>query len=265
MSNPGSFNKHRPRAERATAAEFDRDGSWQRWQMDELKQPPQPPQSDQASQHQRRVAAARKAAEQARQREAEQRQALYDDIRQKAEADGYQAGFERGRKEGQAQGLDEGRDQAQQELEQQIKQTVTPLEPIAQRFTDALEKLDDDIAQSLVELALATGKHLAGDALEASPEHVLQIVRDLLHTEPPLIGQQRLWLHPDDRELVARHLGDELGAAGWKLQPDAQLGRGSCRVTSAQGEVDATFASRWQAINTRKRQRDAAATHHSSL
>jgi flagellar assembly protein FliH len=255
MSKHNTFERHK--ADRS-GAEFDRDGSWQRWQMDELKQPPQPQPSDQISQHQRRVKAAQEAAKQAQQRETEKRQALYDETRQKAEKDGYQVGFERGRQEGQTQGIDEGREQAKQELEQQIQQAVTPLEPLARRFTEALEKLDDDIAQSLVELALTTGKHLAGDALEASPEHILPIVRELLHTEPPLIGQQRLWLHPDDHDLVARHLGDELGAASWKLQPDAQLGRGSCRVTSAQGEVDATFASRWQAINTRKRQRDAA-------
>lgn len=243
------------------SAEFDRDGSWQRWQMGELKQPPRAQNNEHTSQHQRRAAAARKAAEQARQQEAEKRQAAYEEIRRQAEADGYQAGLERGRAEGHTQGLAEGRDQAQQELEDRLQQTLAPLEPLARRFTEALEQLDDSIAQSLVELALTTGKHLAGDALDASPEQVLQVVRELLHTEPPLIGQQRLWLHPEDHALVARHLGDELDAAGWKLQPDAQLARGSCRVTSAQGEVDATFESRWQAINMHKRKRDTAPTH----
>ncbi|SHM27335.1 flagellar assembly protein FliH [Vreelandella subglaciescola] len=260
MSKSGAFNRHKTDR---PAAEFDRDGSWQRWQMDELQQPPQPRQSSQTSQHQQRAAAARQAAEQARKRDAEKRQALYDEVRRKAEEEGYQAGFERGRQEGQAQGLDAGREQAQQELEQQIQQAVAPLEPLARQFTDALEQLDDGIAQSLVELALETGKHLAGDALDASPEYILRVVRDLLHTEPPLVGQQRLWLNADDHDLVARHLGDELNAAGWKLQPDAQLGRGSCRVTSAQGDLDATFESRWQAINTRKRKRDASPTHSS--
>ncbi|GAA3893729.1 flagellar assembly protein FliH [Halomonas cibimaris] len=240
-------------------AEFDRDGSWQRWQMGELKQPtrakdPQPG----ASQQQRRAAAARKAAEQARQREAEKRQEEYAKLRQQAEEDGYKAGFERGREEGREQGLSEGRQQAQQELEKQLKETLAPLEPLARRFTQALDQLDDSVAQSLVELALSTGKYLAGDALSASPEQVLETVRALLHTEPPLVGQQRLWLHPDDHALVAHHMGDELDAAGWKLQPDAQLARGDCRITSEQGEVDATFESRWQAINARKRTRDSA-------
>lgn len=244
-----------------STAEFDRDGSWQRWQMGELKQPPRSQDNEPASQHQRRAAAARKAAEKARQQEAEKRQAAYEEIRRKAEEDGYQAGLERGREAGHAQGLAEGREQAQQELEDRLKQTLAPLEPLARQFTEALEQLDDNIAQSLVELALETGRHLAGDALDAHPEQVLQVVRELLHTEPPLIGQQRLWLHPDDHALAAKYLGDELEAAGWKLQPDAQLGRGSCRVTSAQGEVDATFESRWQAINTRKRKRDTASTN----
>lgn len=240
-----------------SVAEYDRNGNWQRWQMEELQQPRAPgARQGQAAKQKQRAAAARKAAEQARQREADKRQALYDDVRRQAETDGYQAGFERGQEEGRTQGLEEGRDQAKQELEKQIAQTVAPLEPLAREFTDALERLDDEVAQDLVELALSTGKNLAGEALDASPEQVLQVVRDLLHTEPPLIGQQRLWLHPDDNELVAAKLGDELVAAGWKLQPDNQLRRGSCRVTSAQGDVDATFESRWQAIKTRRTPND---------
>ena len=80
-------------------------------------------------------------------------------------------------------------------------------------------------------------------------------MRELLHTEPPLVGQQRLWLNPNDHALVEEHLGNELRAANWKLQPDDQLARGGCRVTSAQGEIDATFESRWQAIQAQSRKR----------
>ncbi len=34
-----------------------------------------------------------------------------------------------------------------------------------------------------------------------------------------------------------------------------QLARGGCRVTSAQGEIDATFESRWLAIQAQSRKR----------
>lgn len=236
---------------------FDRHGDWRRWQMEELASTTsnQATDRDVPTAHQRKVQAALKAAEQARQREEDERQALHERIRQQAEKEGYDAGFEQGHKEGLEKGLEEAAEQAKIELEAHIGKTVAPLETLAKQFSDALERIDDTIAHDLVELALATGKQLASDALQASPEQVLAVVRELLHTEPPLVGQQRLWLNPDDHVLVEEQLGSELKAANWKLQPDDQLARGGCRVTSAQGEIDATFESRWHTIQAQSRKR----------
>ncbi|MEA2119479.1 flagellar assembly protein FliH [Halovibrio sp. HP20-50] len=240
---------------------FDRHGDWRRWQMEELGSSTSQHASDNAvpTAHQRKVQAAQKAAEQARQREEQERQAQYERIRQKAEEEGYKAGFERGQQDGLAKGLDEGATQAQAELAEQVRLTVTPLQTLAKQFSEALERIDETIAHDLVELALATGKQLANEALQESPEQVLTIVRELLHTEPPLVGQQRLWLNPEDHALVEQHLGSELHAANWKLQPDDQLARGGCRVTSAQGEIDATFESRWHTIQAQSRKRGVSA------
>lgn len=236
---------------------FDRHGDWRRWQMDELAttQSSQAAEGEVPTAHQRKVQAAQKAAELARQREESERQALHERIRQQAEKEGYEAGFELGRKEGLEKGLQEAEEQAKAELQAQISQTIAPLATLGKQFADALESLDDTIAHDLVELALATGKQLAGDALQKTPEQILVIVRELLHTEPPLVGQQRLWLNPDDHALVEEHLGNELKAANWRLQPDDQLARGGCRVTSAQGEIDATFESRWHSIQAQSRKR----------
>ncbi|XKH60301.1 flagellar assembly protein FliH [Halomonas sediminis] len=241
------------------APTFDRHGDWRRWQMGELPKPSNgaipTPQEDPASQQRGNIQAAQKAAEQARQCEQQERQALDDRIRQQAEREGHQAGFDRGHAEGLEQGLAEARKQAEQELQQQLKANLSPIKTLAEQFSNALTQLDDDVAHDLVELALATGKQLAAEALSETPDHILTVVRELLHSEPPLIGQQRLWLNPDDHRLVDEHLGLELDAAGWKLQPDDQLPRGGCRVTSAQGELDATFEGRWQAIKAQVRKR----------
>jgi flagellar assembly protein FliH len=96
---------------------------------------------------------------------------------------------------------------------------------------------------------------LAGEALAANPAQVVDLVRGLLHSEPPMLGKPRLWLHPLDHELVREYLGQELQAAGWVLQPDDQVSRGGCRVTGANGELDATWESRWQAVRQRVRGR----------
>lgn len=76
--------------------------------------------------HQRKVQAAQKAAELARQREEGERQELHNRIRLQAEEEGYKAGFEQGHKEGMEKGLTEAAEQAHLALQEQIKQTVTP-------------------------------------------------------------------------------------------------------------------------------------------
>lgn len=247
----------------SSSPEFDRHGNWRRWQMDELgssRESSVQPATAMSSAHQRKVLAAQKAAEQAHQREQQERQALYERLRREAEEAGYQAGLEKGYAEGMEKGLEEGRIQARDELKEQTRQTVAPLKSLAKQFSDALERIDETVAHDLVELALATGRQLAGVALQETPEQILTIVRELLHTEPPLVGQQRLWLNPEDHAVVEAHLGNELSAANWKLQPDDQLARGGCRVTSAQGELDATFESRWQTIQAQARKRHSSST-----
>ncbi|MCL5425159.1 MAG: flagellar assembly protein FliH [Gammaproteobacteria bacterium] len=235
---------------------FDPHGDWRRWKMDELAtSSSHSSDSNVPTVQQRKVQAAQRAAELAREREESERQELHKRIRQQAEEEGYKAGFEKGQQEGFIKGLDDGNAQAKEELKEHIRLSVTPLNTLAKQFSDALERIDDTIAHDLVELALATGKQLASDALQETPEQILAVVRELLHTEPPLVGQQRLWLNPNDHALVEEHLGNELRAANWKLQPDDQLARGGCRITSAQGEIDATFESRWHTIQAQSRKR----------
>ncbi|QFT86634.1 Flagellar assembly protein FliH [Halomonas sp. THAF12] len=229
---------------------WDDETPWRRWRMGELHRPEPKAAS---------TPDPRTAARQAREAEARRQQRALDQLReqarQEAREEGLREGREAGHAEGLAQGLEEGRRQAREELERRLEETLAPLLPLARHFEEALADLDEALSEDLVDLALATGRQLAGEALEARPEQVLTLIRELLHSEPPLIGQQRLWLHPRDLELVTRHLGGELEAAGWRLQPDDQLSRGGCRVTSQRGELDATWETRWQAIQDQLRRR----------
>lgn len=227
---------------------------WRRWQMGELQAPPRQAPGEPENVEETQQSAARR---DALRRQAEL-EALRERVRREALEEGLAAGREQGHAEGLAQGLEEGRQQAKDELEARLAETLTPLAELAGAFGEALETLDERVAEDLVDLALATGHQLAGEALKSRPRQVLELVRALLHTEPPLVGQQRLWLHPLDHKLVKTHLGEELSAAGWTLQPDDQLSRGGCRVTSANGELDATWESRWQAVKAQVRHRRPA-------
>ncbi|MGC3874882.1 flagellar assembly protein FliH [Halomonas sp. GXIMD04776] len=222
-------------------------GDWRRWQMDELDLTEcAEPNRERSRQDAIRQQALRRSAE----LEAERKKA-----RQEAYDAAYAEGFKQGKQAGFEQGVSEGRVAGEEELQRQTQQTLDPLLSLAEQFQNALAGLDDEIAERLADLALTAGRQLAGEALEAQPEQVLAIVRELLHVEPALSGRPRLWLHPEDLLLVKTQLGAEFEAAGWQLQPDDLITRGGCRATSASGELDATFESRWEAIAGKVRRR----------
>ncbi|MEH6466718.1 MAG: flagellar assembly protein FliH [Porticoccus sp.] len=189
----------------------------------------------------------------------EAKQAGYKAGMREGRNDGHKKGFETGKKEGYSQGLEEGleegRKEAATELNNQLSTTLAPLSLLVSHFEEAIALLDSTISAELVELALAIGCQLARERLDVEPELMLDIVRDLLHMDPSLDSKPRLWLHPEDLSLVQQQLGDELEAAGWKLQPDKHMSRGGCKLTSANEECDATWETRCQAILAQVRHR----------
>ncbi|MBY5926551.1 MULTISPECIES: flagellar assembly protein FliH [unclassified Halomonas] len=194
---------------------------------------------------------------------AAERQRARDAGHREGHAQGHQQGFDAGHAKGYQQGLEQGlaagRAQAEQEIAAAIdtrsEEALAPLAQLVEDFQAALMQLDDAVAEQLTDLALATGRQLAGEALKARPRQVVELVQQLLHTDPPLVGRQRLWLHPLDLRLVERHLGEQLETAGWTLRVDERLHRGGCRVSGDQGDIDATWERRWQAVTAQVRRR----------
>lgn len=220
--------------------------TWRPWRMEELAQPAGGNARDHAG----------KAA-----REFEQQSelhALREATRAAAHQEGYTAGFAEGREQGYRQGLQAGREAGERELAERRRDLVEPLAALIHGLQDALDQLDTDLGDSLVDVALATGRQLAGDALQAKPEQIRTLIRELLREEPVFSGQPCLRLHPDDLALVDLQLANELGAVGWKTQVDPALERGGCRVTGPEGELNATREVRWQALLARARRHGSA-------
>ncbi|HET7223002.1 MAG TPA: flagellar assembly protein FliH [Rhodanobacteraceae bacterium] len=184
--------------------------------------------------------------------------ALREQTRAAAHQEGYAVGFAEGREKGFQQGLEQGREAGERELAERRRELVAPLAALIEGLREALDQLDTDIGDSLADVALAAGRQLAGDALQAKPEQIRTLIRELLREEPLFSSQPRLRLHPDDLALVDTQLADELGAAGWKTQADPTLERGGCRVTGPEGELNATREVRWQALLARTRRHGSA-------
>lgn len=159
---------------------------------------------------------------------------------EKGHAEGYEAGLKKGLAEGQAK--------SQEALQKNIESALAPIADLAKNFDQALSHANDALKESLIALALQTGKSLARAHLDANPEIINDIVRELLHTEPMLQNKPRVWLHPQDLVIVQATLGQELDSFGWRLVADDELTPGGCRVTSSDGEMDATWETRWSLI-----------------
>ncbi|MFJ4144137.1 flagellar assembly protein FliH [Pseudomonas sp. NPDC089734] len=221
-------------SDNTTAPEGNR---WQTWQMDPLGSNEAPVLDPDMSRR-----------EQLR-KQAFQHKLEMQVLREKTVSEAQQVGHAQGVEQGYAQGLSEGRQAAAVELQQQIVQTLQPLLELCQNFDQALRQMDAHIARQLTRIALDTARQLAGEALTAQPEQVISIVQKMLNGNPELTGKPRLWLNPDDLQLVQSSLAGQIEAAGWVLQGDSTILPGGCRVVSASGEMDATRQSRWEMLS----------------
>ncbi|WP_110689267.1 flagellar assembly protein FliH [Salinicola endophyticus] len=224
---------------------------WHRWQMGDLE---------------RQRPASRSDSGRAEAADPQQQQAKAAALRAEAELarnQGYESGYAEGHAAGYRDGYAEGQAAANAaaalEFHKRVSLHLTPLAGLAESFRQALAQLDDETANQLVELALITGRQLAGESLAANPEHILSVVRELLEADHSLNGKSRLWLHPDDLTLVSAAIGDTLSASGWECCADHSLERGGCRVTSASGGLDASLGTQWKAILDQRRRRQPAA------
>ncbi|WP_110687276.1 flagellar assembly protein FliH [Salinicola aestuarinus] len=226
--------------------------TWHRWQMNDLEREDAEHRATRGSRNDRER-------DQAREAQVERERGALEATREQARQEGFEAGraegYEAGRQEGYEAGLKEANAVAELEFQKRLDLSLTPIAGLAEAFQQALAALDDQVGNQLVELALITGRKLAGESLMANPDHVLSVVRELLDADTSLTGRPRLWLHPEDLALVESTLGDALVKAGWECQEDASLERGGCRATSAAGGLDASLSTQWQAILDQRRAR----------
>lgn len=153
-------------------------------------------------------------------------------IRQQA----YDEGYTQGKEAGYASGAE----QAHNEIRQ--------LQRLMQEMDSSLNEVDAELAQSLLNLSLEVARKMTGEILRVKPEVILGIVSNAIGNLPHFNQHAHLILHPDDVELVRKHMGDHLAHGGWKLIGDNGITPGGCRIETAHTKVDATVEARWKRI-----------------
>ncbi|NWG86533.1 MAG: flagellar assembly protein FliH [Hydrogenophilaceae bacterium] len=149
-------------------------------------------------------------------------------IHQEAWQEGYQLGEAEGRRVG-------------EEFSQRARALFTAL---------AQEKLqqDQELADELLQLALAIAQQVVGATFQAKPELMLETVQEALAHLPTLSGHPKLIVHPDDAAIIKDWLAHEHGHLNWRVSEDAGMQPGGFRIESMQGELDSSLPTRWQEI-----------------
>lgn len=138
--------------------------------------------------------------------------------------------------EGYAAGIHEARSDASQ------------IHELLQKLQEELNQLDENVSKSLLDLSLEVANKMVCETLQVKPEVILKIVSDAISSLPHFNQNAHLIMHPEDAELVRKHMGEQLSHAGWKIFTDSQIMRGGCRVETAHTHVDASTETRWKRI-----------------
>lgn len=159
-----------------------------------------------------------------------------ENMQLQAREEGFQAGHQEGFQAGYAEGSSKAATEAAQ------------LTSLVSSMEQALQGIDKEVSQSLLDLSLELAKQMVLQALVINPEILLNIVRNSISELPHFNPGAHIVLHPDDAEIVRTRMGEQLAHSGWKIFEDAQITRGGVRIETANSQIDATVETRWQRI-----------------
>ena len=153
-------------------------------------------------------------------------------LRQKA----YEEGFHKGQQDGVASG------------QQQVGQAVNSLVSVFNALAKPLKHTDEKLEEELVNLAVSIAKQIVRRELKTDPAQIVAVVKESLSVIPSSAQQVRVYLNPEDAELVRKIIPLNAGERNWDIVDDPVLSRGSCRVETEATVVDASFESRIASI-----------------
>ncbi|MCB1914302.1 MAG: flagellar assembly protein FliH [Rhodocyclaceae bacterium] len=146
--------------------------------------------------------------------------------------------YESARKSGFDAGYEEGTARGRVEAMQ--------LHSLVENMDQAMQALDTDIAQELLDVSIEIARHLIRRELREFPESVLDTVREALQQFPQ--NNAMVHLHPEDAALIREYLGEQVAHLGHRIIEDEAIGRGGCRLEASGSELDATLETRWKRI-----------------
>lgn len=226
---------------------------WHRWEMSPLEKgafvsPPRPSSRSQVAHEPSPASVKKKIANPAPDREAEIKRQLFEIAKQEAREEAWKTAYDAGYQAGYESGEREAKSHEASLLTAHLTEKLEPIELLVTHFAKALSDYQDTRTQAVTELALETGRQLAGHALTLSPEYIVDDVQAMLNEEGHGAESLRVYLCPDDLALVQERLHGMFEQAQWQLRGDSALARGDCRLETDQHTRISTRHDRWQRL-----------------
>lgn len=165
-------------------------------------------------------------------------------------AQGLAAGTEEGRKAGHELGYEAGFEVGQTAGREHIQQEAAHLQSAAKNCANALASIEAEMGQAMIALSIRIAEQVLRSTLDATPEKILDLVRDITHLDSSKEEILKLRLNPADLDLVDQYLQHDIDVSHWRLLPDESIERGGCLAETVLGNIDATLQTRWQRVTS---------------
>ncbi len=156
------------------------------------------------------------------------------------------AEIEQWREQARAEGYQQGMQQASAEITQQSEQ----LRQIIEFFDRPLQSLNEEVEEQLSLLAVVLAQQLVRREIRADPGELIGVIREAVQMLPANSRKIRIYLHPEDAELVrhALQLDEHDEDLNWKLVEEPMISRGGCEIKSDRSVINVTLENRLQAL-----------------
>jgi flagellar assembly protein FliH len=165
-------------------------------------------------------------------------------IQKQAHAEGFALGKQEGYQAGFVEGSKKGYDENVHLIEVRTNQLVSLLESFATPF----KHLDESVEQALANLSVKIAKQILHREIELDSGQVTAAVKAAVAALPIASQNVKLYLNPEDADLVSFNLGLGESPSAWTIIEDASITRGGCKVETEISHVDATVENRLNAV-----------------
>ncbi len=156
----------------------------------------------------------------------------------------YDEAYQLGRTEGSQKGYAEGHEKALSEY----RDKSATLQKIMLNLHAPLEQMDHTVEQSMADLIALISRHILRRELRVDEGAIVGAVREAMSMLPLGARHPRIYLNPEDIDIVrdALSLGEE--ERQWKVESDPLVSRGGCMLETQASFIDATIEARLSAL-----------------